>query len=106
MKPLKKFFVSVFGALGIGATVLGNVVAQSGAPIPIAFSEEDLELANRECQRALELGTIEALEEYLERFKRYPTACLTLALNRLNDFTPGESPDGRRPVEIPAGYGG
>ncbi|OHV86865.1 hypothetical protein [Mesorhizobium sp. ORS 3428] len=68
-----------------GLSILGVSVAFSNAAqaqIEVAPVKE-AELA---CERALKIGTIEALEDYLHRYPNAPTACKALALNSLAQF--------------------
>lgn len=79
-------------ALGVSASVQTSSYAQG--------VDEVAELA---CKRALDAGTIEALEDYLFRFPDAPTACRVLAQNALGGFGPGGGPD---PGDPGGGYGG
>jgi hypothetical protein len=69
----------------IGAGVLSVSIAVSP---PHGYSQlfgnraERQALANRECERALQLNTPEALREFRRKFWSYRTACSALAFNR------------------------
>ncbi|RWA58507.1 hypothetical protein [Mesorhizobium sp.] len=85
-----------------GLSILGVSVAFSGAAQ--AQFEVGVKEAELACERALKLGTIEALEDYLHRFPNAPTACKALALNSLAQFG-ANGGDGEH-GEGGGGYGG
>jgi hypothetical protein len=91
-----------------GMSALGLTVGTSN--VAFAQSEYDIAEAERACERALEIGTIEALEDYLFRYPEAPTACRARALNTLSAFGGDENPDppdrGIRDANTPPGYGG
>jgi hypothetical protein len=97
MRKLRNIFLVGLNAIGISVSLAsGSAEAQV-----LQCDPEEAECA---CERALELGTIEALEDYLFRYPDAPTACTALALNTLSQFTPRD-----RDNSIPAdtsGYGG
>jgi hypothetical protein len=69
-----------------------------------SFAQRADELAELACKRALDAGTIEALENYLFEFPDAPTACRVLAQNTLGAFGPGGGGDPDNPGN--GGYGG
>jgi hypothetical protein len=97
MRKFRNIFLVGLNALGIGVAL-----ATSSAEAQDICEPEDAECA---CERALEVGTIEALEDYLFRYPDAPTACTALALNTLSQFTPGDRDDSTIPADT-SGYGG
>ena len=81
-------------ALGLTVSVNTDSLAQRG------LDEE----AERACERALALGTIEAIEDYLFNYPNAPTACKVLAMNALSPF--GPNPGGPGTPGPNPGYGG
>lgn len=110
---LKKLFVSIVGGLGIGAGAMsGSAFASDDLQAcdvnqPISsqsFSDRTRE-AECACDAALEAGTIEALEEFLEEYGWADSECRTRALNRLAMFEPNID-DRSTDNSPPHGYGG
>ena len=82
-----------------------GIVGLSATPTPSAAQSADLQAeAERACDRALAINTIEALEEYLRKYPNASTACRTLALNALQGFSP--SGPGFPGIVVGGSYGG
>lgn len=71
------------------ATV-GSIGISSLLPTGASAIDRDLATeAEEACRVALEADTIQALEEYLNKYPRASTACRALATEALSDFSPG-----------------
>jgi len=94
----KKLLVTTFSVVGIavGGAGLSPVHAQISAPT----TEEDA------CRQALEVNTIEALEEFLRNFPNGSSACRALALNSLGSFQGADDDPEPGDGGPEAGYGG
>jgi len=87
--------LGALGFFGFGASAVDHARAQS-------FSD----LEYQECERALKENTIEALEEFLDKYPE-STECKVLALNALNAFAAGDNDNHDRGSRTPSGgYGG
>jgi len=75
-----KHLLAIFAATGVSTAVYSDD----------AHAEYQRE-AELECNRALELGTIEALEEYLRKYRFANTNCRVLALRALNNYSPSSN---------------
>ncbi len=110
-----KLFKTLLGALGLlgagaasqGAVNVAYALTQDENDVNVAgLSSEEIEL--RACEKALQANSIEALEEFLNKYPR-SNACKVLALNALNAFSGDENrgPSGPNPGPNPGnGYGG
>ena len=102
MKALKLIIVA-FGSLGIGATVASGAYAQDIDVASLQFEAEEA------CRVALQKSTIEALEEYLNKYPQASTACRALATEALHQFSPsndGEQSSRRAGGTRGTGYAG
>lgn len=97
------YLFAILGSLGVGATVSHGTA--TAAPFKtFAEMQKEAELA---CELALKENTIEALEEYLRKYPFANTACRTLALDALGQFSPGGPPSIERGESGgTTGYGG
>ncbi len=79
---LSKLVIAALSTVGIlGATVSGTPAQNQTQGLFVTDAE-------RACERALEENTIEALEEYLNKYRHASTACRALALEALGQFAP------------------
>ena len=78
----KKFLLAAAGSLGISVSLASGASAQS---VDLAALQAE---ADEACSAALEADTIEALEEYLNKYPDVSSACTALATEALNQFVP------------------
>lgn len=81
-----RHLLMLIGAAGFGVSSLPQD-AQAERP---AFTEEELA-----CKRALMANTVEALEDFLRKYRRGNSTCHALALNALGDAGGREGGGGR-----------
>lgn len=93
--------IAILSRLGLAGAAAFGISASFPAD---SYAQRADEVAELECKRALDAGTIEAIEEYLFRFPDAPTACRVLALNSLEAF--GSGGGDATPGGPPGGYGG
>ena len=96
-----KFLGRLLGVLGI-IGISGSVDA-ADLPAQAKTAEDWKREAEWACEEALRRGTIEALEEWLRKYRRWDSdsACTALALEALEEYEPGSE----EPQRVP-GYGG
>jgi hypothetical protein len=104
MRKIRSILLTGLSALGL------TVVSSDGAKA----QSVDVAAAELACEKALQIGTIEALEEYLYRYPNAPTACKALAMTSLDRFASsagnsdknGGREGGRRSASHQNGYAG